>query len=427
VSSEYSVWPLADLWSESLNGGGIRRIRSEVLSIFCMMDRLSPHVLLTGMKTQKKILQIGNYPPPMCGWAIQTKLVTDELRRRGHICQVLKINENRQIKDPAYIDVQGGFDYLFKVLRYAAAGYRLNVHVNGQSKPGFILALIATLAGRLMLHPALVTFHGGLSQAYFPRTDSTRLRLAFGLLFHLAGGIACDDEFVRQAIIDYGIRPEKVAAIETFSPQYLRFQPVSLPQEMGGFLNSHSLVFFCYVSFRPEYNLSMLRDAMNRFRQQEPRSGFVWLGFPDKELPLAQEFVRNWPADERQSLLLLGNLDHATFLTLLSRCFACIRTPACDGVAASVLESLAMGIPVIASENGRRPAGTLTYHETDAADLFAKLVFLVENSSDTKAGLQYRSQERSHEQDNVARMADWLEGKSDSGTKPGVTPATEPS
>ena len=50
------------------------------------------------MRSEAKILQIGNYPPPMCGWAIQTKLVTEELRRRGHICDVLKINENREVK-----------------------------------------------------------------------------------------------------------------------------------------------------------------------------------------------------------------------------------------------------------------------------------------------------------------------------------------
>src|SRR5436309_4804342 len=173
-------------------------------------------VLITAaMKSRKKILQIGNYPPPMCGWAIQTKLVTDELRRRGHICHVLKINENRQIKDPAYIDVQGGFDYLFKVFRYAAAGYRLNVHVNGQSKKGYILALIAAVAGRLTFHPARITFHGGLSQAFFPRHDSRRLRWAFKILFHLAGGLACDDLPIKEAILKYGIDPGKVATIET--------------------------------------------------------------------------------------------------------------------------------------------------------------------------------------------------------------------
>src|SRR5690242_18389153 len=133
------------------------------------------------MNGKARILQIGNYPPPMCGWAIQTKLVTEELRRRGHVCEVLKINENRKIKHPTYIDVQGGLDYLGKVIRHALAGYRLNVHANGQSKKGYLLALAAVMAGRLTLCPALVTFHGGLSQAYFPRQDSRVLRWAFKL------------------------------------------------------------------------------------------------------------------------------------------------------------------------------------------------------------------------------------------------------
>lgn len=370
------------------------------------------------MKSKKRILQIGNYPPPMCGWAIQTKMVTDEVRRRGHVCQVLKINENRKVKDPAYIDVQGGFDYLFKVLRYAVAGYRLNVHVNGQSKKGYILALIAVLMGRLTFHPALITFHGGLSQAYFPRHDRSRLRWAFGFLFRLAGGIACDDNFVKQAVTAYGVPAEKVAVIETFSPQYLNFLPIVLSQEIEAFVSSHSPVFFCYVSFRPEYRLSMLREAMSRFRHYQPNAGFIWLGFPDRELPRAQEFVGEWPAEERRGLLLLGNLTHDEFLTLLGRSFACIRTPACDGVSASVLESLVMRIPVVASENGRRPPGTLTYAETEATDLCAKLVSLVENYSAIKASL-----ERIEHGDNVARMADWLASEPGSETKREVSPA----
>jgi hypothetical protein len=62
-----------------------------------------------------------------------------------------------------------------------------------------------------------------------------------------------------------------------------------------------------------------------------------------------------------------------------------------------------MGIPVVASENGRRPPGTLTYTETSAADLFDKLVFLVENDAAIRAKL-----EGLEHGDNVARMADWL-------------------
>ncbi len=376
------------------------------------------------MKSAKKILQIGNYPPPMCGWAIQTKLVTDELRRRGHICEVLKINENRTVKDPAYIDVQGGFDYTIKVLRHALSGYRLNVHVNGQSKKGYVLALIAALAGRLAFRPALVTFHGGLSQAYFPRHDSTGLRWAFQLLFHLAGGIACDSPPIKQAIASYGINPEKIAAIETFSAQYLDFRPAALAGEVEAFLRSHDPIFFCYVSFRAEYRLEMLRQAMVFSRGRFPKAGFIWLGFPAKEIPPAEQFVQQWSASERQSLLLLGNVTHDQFLTLLSRSYICIRTPACDGVAASVLESLAVGVPVVASENSRRPPGTVTYDENDAADLCRKLVYVAEHYAEVKARVEQTKPGQTSGDDNVGRMANWLAGEAISSDRTEVAHAT---
>ena len=342
----------------------------------------------------------------MCGWAIQTKLVTEELRRRGYVCDVLKINENREIKDPAYVDVQGGSDYLLKVVRYSLRGYRLNVHVNAMSKKGYLLALAAVLVGRAVLRPTLLTFHGGLSQDYFPRKDSLKLRLAFRWLFLLAGGIACDSREIEQAIIDYGIDRQKVTSIATFSSQYLNFTNRPLSTETNKFLAEHDPVFFSYVSFRPEYRLEVLRKGMSLFRKRYPKAGFIWLGFPEKEMTSAREFVQDWPANELQSLLLLGNLTHDEFLTLMTRCFACLRTPACDGVAASVLEALALGVPVVASENGRRPTGVMTYEDQNAEDMFEKLCFVTENYSTIKATHPHTAD------DNVGKMADWLVGES---------------
>jgi len=355
--------------------------------------------------TPARILQIGNYPPPMCGWAIQTKLVTDELRRRGHVCEVLKINENRQIKDPAYIDVQGGMDYFWKIWRYAFRGYCLNIHVNGQSPKGYLLALAAVLVGRLCFRPARVTFHGGLAQRFFPRLDSLRLRWAFKLLFHLAGGIACDSAEIARAIASYGINSQKIAAIATFSAQYLEFEPVPLSLEIDSFLRGHSPVFFSYVSFRPEYRLGTLREAMTLVRRQFPQAGFIWLGFPEKEMPAAREYVNNFSTEEQESLLLLRNLEHDTFLSLLSRCTAYVRTPACDGVSASVLESLALKIPVIASENGRRPQGVLTYQELDVDGLCSAMIYVARHRELVRARIEVSTGD-----DNVGRMADWLTG-----------------
>lgn len=342
----------------------------------------------------------------MCGWAMQTVLVTEELRRRGHICDVLKINENRKVKSSKYIDVQGGLDYLHKVARYAMRGYRINVHVNGQSKKGYFLALTAILVARCTFQTAMLTFHGGLSQEYFPRHDSARLRWAFKLLFLLSDGIACDSDEIKSAIEAYGVNPGRVVSIATFSPQYLVFTKAELAPGTKAFLSRHDPVFFSYVSFRPEYRLETLREGMRKFRQQYPRAGFVWLGFPEKEYPLAGKFADAWPASERESLLVLGNLAHQDFLTLMSRCTACLRTPACDGVSASVIEGLALGVPVVASENGRRPPGVITYDELDAEDMCAKLAYVVENRDSIRKQLQVESNE-----DNVGLMADWLTGE----------------
>jgi glycosyltransferase involved in cell wall biosynthesis len=362
-----------------------------------------------------KILQIGNYPPPMCGWAIQLKLVTEELRGRGLVCDVLKINEGRQIKSPEYIDVQDGLDYLKKVWRYALRGYRLNVHVNGMSKKGYWLAMIAAVAGRQCMRPAAITFHGGLSQDYFPRSRQGPARVAFQALFALAGAIACDSAPIKEAIVQYGVPASKIATIATFSPQYMKFVPAALSDHVETFFAGNRPVILSYVSFRPEYRLETLRQGMKLYRERNPQAGFIWLGFPDKEMAAAKEYIGTWSSDERRSLLLLGNLSHDQFLTLLSRCFICLRTPACDGVAASVLESIALGVPVVASENGRRPRGVVTYSDTDADDMCDKLLAVTARYDEVKAGLSLNLHD-----DNVGAMADWLAGRQTESVKTGL-------
>jgi len=132
------------------------------------------------------------------------------------------------------------------------------------------------------------------------------------------------------------------------------------------------------------------------------------LGFPGKEMAPARQYIEGWSMDEQESLLLLGNLDHDQFLSLLTRCFAYVRTPACDGVSASVLESLALGIPVIASENGTRPPGVITYREDDATQLCDRMLRLIENHKAVREELTNHAAQSGD--DNIGKMADWLTG-----------------
>jgi glycosyltransferase involved in cell wall biosynthesis len=349
-----------------------------------------------------KVLQIGNYPPPACGWAVQTELIVKEIRRRGHVCEVLNINENRKTKSNEYVDVQNGFDYLQKVVRFAARGYQFQVHVNGQSVKGYLLAVLAAAVGRMTGRPVALSWRGGLHQKYFPCDNSRRLRWAYRQLFRLSNQISCNSLPIKRAIENYGIASHRVSAIPAFSTQHLDFEPAQLHADVESFLRRR-WVFFCYVSFRPEYRLPVLREAMRRFREAYPEAGFVWLGFPGKEMTAVRSFVADWSQSEQNGLLLLGNLPHSTFLTLLTRCAAYVRMPVCDGVASSILESLALGVPVIASENGSRPARVTTFEDRNATDLASKLAFVVENYAQVKEQTRLVSTE-----DNIARTVDWL-------------------
>ena len=351
-------------------------------------------------------MEIANYPPPYDGWGTHTRYVVAEIRRRGHRCEVLKINDNRQIKSTEYVDVQNGLDYLIKVIRFAASGYSINVHVNAESPKGYILALIAVAVGRLFLRKATVTFHGGTPQTFFPLPKSSLWHWKFRLLFAIASGILCDSDEIKRPIERYSVPSAKIGTAAGFSSQNLTHQTVDLGDEVETFLQSHDPAIFCYVSFRPEYRLEILREGMKLLRASHPHAGFIWLGFPEKEVPAVRDHISAFAADEKESLLLLGNLSHDEFLTLLLRCTLKLRTPACDGVSASVLESLALGVPVVASENARRPAGVITYAEMDAADMCSKLEYLLQNFDAVKQQLPLGTG-----QDNVALTADWLLGE----------------
>src|SRR5262249_13947253 len=159
------------------------------------------------------------------------------------------------------------------VARFCFRGYRLNVHVNGMSNKGYWLALAAALAGRLCGEPARLTFHGGLGQDYFPRPGSTAMGRAFRWLFQAAGGIACDSEDIRRAIVAYGISADKVIAIGTFSPQYLDFAPTDMPGEAAQFLHEHQPVVLSYMSFRPEYALEAARECLRAYCGRYPDAG----------------------------------------------------------------------------------------------------------------------------------------------------------
>ncbi|MBI1749151.1 MAG: glycosyltransferase [Acidobacteria bacterium] len=316
-----------------------------------------------------RVLQIGNFPPPVCGWSLHTQIVQQALEQRGANSRVMDIGPGRCVEGRGCDTVKSGFDYAKKLLRYRLRGFTFQVHVNGDSWKGYVLALAAVLLGQLTGKPSVLTFHAGPTQLYFPRSRGFWY-WAFRLLFAASGEVICNHEPVKKAIAAYGIPEEKIYPIPAFSVQYTEKIPVPLPPAVEEFFRQHELRLFSYSLFRVEFTMEALFEAFAAVRRDFPRAGLLIAG-PQEVPPEATAQMRKLGIDG--AILVPGNLPHAEFLTAVQRSDVFVRTHLRDGACTSVLEALKLGVPVVASDDGIRPPSVITYAPGDAADLHRKL------------------------------------------------------
>jgi glycosyltransferase involved in cell wall biosynthesis len=322
-----------------------------------------------------------------------------ELESRGWDCPVMNLNENRRVLSSEYIDVQSGADYLRKVWRHVWRGYAVQIRVNAESKKGYLLALIAMLLARLGGRPALLTYCGGHRQTFFPASKGSFRWLAFALLFRLPTRIYCDSEAVKKVLLTTGIDANVVMPIPLFSSENVRFTKADLPAAAWDFISQRDGVFFLYICYRKEYMLDFLADAMRQFRTKYPRIGFLLVGTSDRELQLLTEFVRDRGLED--CVYIAGAVSHDVFLSMLTRSLACIRSPLTDGVSSSVLEALALRVPVLAVDNGTRPPGVELWRAQDPESLQTLMTEAVQNRAAMVARMPGFSAE-----DNTRRLAD---------------------
>ncbi|MCG3118658.1 MAG: hypothetical protein ALAOOOJD_00907 [bacterium] len=104
--------------------------------------------------------------------------------------------------------------------------------------------------------------------------------------------------------------------------------------------------------------------------QQYPRLGLIFMGAYGETARLDQLLREHGLA---QNSFVASDLDHGEFLATLAASKVYIRTPVVDGVSSSVLEALGLGIGVVASENGARPEGVMTYEDGNVTEFMQKV------------------------------------------------------
>jgi len=332
-----------------------------------------------------KVLQITSYPPPRAGWGMRVYFIKQEMEKNGDICEVLNIGKGRFLTGRDFVPVLGGLDYVKKVFRYRIKGYKIHMHLNGDSPKGFVLTILAEIISMLTFRRPIITFHAGPVQLYFPKFKAPLLTPMYKFIFHSAKYIICNNEEVKKNIMSYGIKGKKIFPIPSFSPQYLEFEPKELDSKIGKVFREKYPVIVNYVYFRPEFFIEGMIKCFRQFKQKYPNAYLIIIGHEEGSEEI-KELIKNLGLEDL--VYFVGDVDHDTFLTLLKKATLYLRTPVKDGVCSSVLEALALEIPVVASENGSRPEGVITYENGNIEDMVEKLSFVVENDAEIRGNLK---------------------------------------
>ena len=339
--------------------------------------------------TRMKILQITSYPPPRAGWGVRVEFLKKRLESEGHICTVLNLGRSRTIPSPEYETVLGGMDYVKKVWRFSRAGFVVHMHMNGESPKGFVLTLLAELINLLWGRRCFLTFHAGIDQPYFPRPKYPLLVPMYWLIFTIPKRIVCNNEAVKAKIVEYGVDPDKIVPIPAFSTQYVERDPVSLPPDVAAFYARFPQVVLTYIRFREGFYIDTMIEGFAIAAERLPALGLAVCGrsgdIEESLLTDLEERIDRHGLGNR--VYMIDDLTHAEFLEALSASVLYLRTPTTDGVASSVLESLALRVPVVGSQNGTRPDGVIAYTATDPADLAAKVIDVAQNHEQVVASL----------------------------------------
>ena len=293
------------------------------------------------------------------------------LEAEGHTCVVLNIGTSRKIPSTEYVTVLSGPDFVRKLWRHARQGFAVHAHANGDSPTGLGLALLAEFIAVLNRRRCFLTFHAGAIQRHFPVRKGRLFVPLFRLLFMMPRTIICNSEAVKACIMEYGIAPEKIVPIPAFSRQYLEYRPATLPAALEEFLGRFPKTVFTYVRMRPLFYPLTMIDGVAELMRRRSDVGLVLCGgtgHADQGVwPAVQAAIARHGIADR--ICFVDDLDHDAFLTVMQRASVYLRTPITDGVASSVLEALALGVPVVACDNGTRPSGVITYPVEEATAL----------------------------------------------------------
>jgi glycogen synthase len=296
-----------------------------------------------------RVLQMGPYPPPEGG--AQTNLVAIRrfLLSRGIPCAVINLTRHRREDGDEIYYPKNPLQALKLLarLRYDI----IHLHIGGDLSIRFMmLALVCNL---IPLRKTVLTFHSG---GYPLSIDGKNAKPgAFrGFVLRRFDRIISVNQGLEDLFRRFGVAEERIRLISphAVSPDSMdRF----LPERLYRFFQAHDPTLLTVGGLEPEYDLPLQINVLAQVRERFPKAGLVIIGSGSLEAEL-RELIQSKPYAEH--ILLCGDVPHPITLRAIAESDLFLRTTLYDGDSISVRESLFVGTPVIATDNGMRPDGT---------------------------------------------------------------------
>jgi glycogen(starch) synthase len=245
-------------------------------------------------------------------------------------------------------------------------GWIPHLHTNGHNRKSWLATLACGFAGKIR-GGALLTLHSGMVPRYLAGI-SPRQRWCRARACSLYTRVLCVSPAIQQSIILLGVSPARTEIAPACLP--VTVPHVRLNADLLAWTQRHRPLFSTALFFRPEYGFDLLVAALSKFRVCHPGFGCVVMGSGENQAE-ARQLVK--VAGLEDNVLLLGDVDHDTCLKLMSRSDVFLRPTLEDGDSISVREALSLGVPVVATRTGTRPAGAILFDPGDLDAMLSKL------------------------------------------------------
>ncbi len=320
------------------------------------------------------VLQLGPYPPPHGG--VQTNLVAI----RAHVrrlygwdaAPVINLTRHRRANADDVYYPRSAFEVI-RLLSTIPADV-IHLHVGGHLSARLLgLCLVCSL---IPGKRTVLTFHSGGYPGWHKNRKPGPMSLRGLVLRRLDAVIAVNAE-IASLFADLGVAPWRIHTICPYAPVSVH-EDIALPEPLARFESAHRPLLTTVGLLEPEYDLPLQIRTLASVREVHPDAGLVIVGSGSLEQELRRLIAEQPHADH---ILLCGDVPHEVTVRLISESDAFLRTTHYDGDSVSVHEALQLGVPVIATDNGMRPAGVHLIPVSNAPALReAVLVVLAESA-----------------------------------------------